>query len=134
MVETVIRFVGDRHMLIVLDNCEHLLDATAALIVDLLGTCPGLKLLATSREPIGVTGEVIWRVPSLSLADEAIEPFTDRGRHVRSKDRVGAAAGYSSGASPAGRVLSSGTRVRSVRLLELHVLELAGILHAGTPR
>jgi predicted ATPase/class 3 adenylate cyclase/DNA-binding CsgD family transcriptional regulator len=83
MVETVIRFVGDRHMLIVLDNCEHLLDATAALIVDLLGTCPGLTLLATSREPIGVTGEVTWRVPSLSLADEAIELFTDRARRVR---------------------------------------------------
>jgi predicted ATPase/class 3 adenylate cyclase/DNA-binding CsgD family transcriptional regulator len=83
MVETVIRFVGDRHMLIVLDNCEHLLDATAAFIVDLLGTCPGLTLLATSREPIGVTGEVTWRVPSLSLADEAIELFTDRARRVR---------------------------------------------------
>jgi class 3 adenylate cyclase len=83
MVETVIRFVGDRRMLIVLDNCEHLLDATAALIVDLLGDCPGLTLLATSREPIGVTGEVTWRVPSLSLADEAIELFTDRARRAR---------------------------------------------------
>jgi predicted ATPase/class 3 adenylate cyclase/DNA-binding CsgD family transcriptional regulator len=83
MVETVIRFVGDRHMLIVLDNCEHLLDATAALIVDLLGNCPGLTLLVTSREPIGVTGEVTWRVPSLSLADEAIELFTDRARRAR---------------------------------------------------
>ena len=83
MVETVIRFVGDRRMLIVLDNCEHLLDATAALIVALLGACPGLTLLATSREPIGVTGEVSWRVPSLSLADEAIELFTDRARRAR---------------------------------------------------
>jgi len=83
MVETVIRFVGDRHMLIVLDNCEHLLDATAVLIVDLLGTCPGLTLLVTSREPIGVTGEVTWRVPSLSLADEAIELFTDRAGRAR---------------------------------------------------
>ena len=44
---------------------------------------PRLTLLATSREPIGVAGEVSWRVPSLSLADEAIELFTDRARHAR---------------------------------------------------
>ena len=70
-------------MLVVLDNCEHLLDASAALIVALLSACPGLTLLATSREPIGVAGEVSWRVPSLSLADEAIELFIDRARHAR---------------------------------------------------
>ena len=81
--ETLLRFIGDRQMLVVLDNCEHLLDACAALIVALLGACPGLTLLTTSREPIGVAGEVTWRVPSLSLADEAIELFTDRARHVR---------------------------------------------------
>ena len=81
--ETLLRFIGDRQMLVVLDNCEHLLDACAALIVALLGACPGLTLLTTSREPIGVAGEVTWRVRSLSLADEAIELFTDRARHVR---------------------------------------------------
>jgi predicted ATPase/class 3 adenylate cyclase/DNA-binding CsgD family transcriptional regulator len=81
--ETLARFIGDRHMLVVLDNCEHLLDACAALAVELLGACPGLTLLATSREPIGVAGEVTWQVPSLSLADEAIELFVDRSRRVR---------------------------------------------------
>ena len=70
-------------MLVVLDNCEHLLDACAALVVGLLGGCPALTVLATSREPIGVAGEVTWRVPSLSLADEAIELFTDRARRAR---------------------------------------------------
>ncbi len=60
----------------VLDNCEHLLDASTALITGLLAACPALTLLTTSREPIGVAGEVSWRVPSLSLADEAIELFT----------------------------------------------------------
>ena len=64
----------------VLDNCEHLLDACAELVVALLGAAPGLTLLATSREPIGVPGEVTWRVPSLSVADEAIELFADRAR------------------------------------------------------
>jgi predicted ATPase/class 3 adenylate cyclase/DNA-binding CsgD family transcriptional regulator len=79
-VDTLIRFAGDRQMLIVLDNCEHLIDACAALVVALLGDCPRLTLLATSREPIGVTGEATWRVPSLSLADEAVELFADRAR------------------------------------------------------
>jgi predicted ATPase/DNA-binding CsgD family transcriptional regulator/tetratricopeptide (TPR) repeat protein len=70
-------------MLVVLDNCEHLLDASAELVVALLGAAAGLTLLATSREPIGVGGEVSWRVPSLSLADEAVELFGDRARHAR---------------------------------------------------
>ncbi|MGH3967197.1 MAG: ATP-binding protein, partial [Mycobacterium sp.] len=81
--DTLIRFVGGRQMLVVLDNCEHLLDASAELVVALLGAAPGLTLLATSREAIGVAGEVGWRVPSLSLDDEAIELFTDRARHAR---------------------------------------------------
>jgi len=81
--DTLLRFVGDRRMLLVLDNCEHLLDACAALIVEMLGGCPAVTVVATSREPIGVAGEVSWRVPSLSLADEAIELFTDRARHAR---------------------------------------------------
>ena len=70
-------------MLVVLDNCEHLIDASAALVDPLLCTCPGLTLLATSREPIGVAGEVTWRVPSQQLADEAVELFADRARRVR---------------------------------------------------
>ncbi len=81
--DTLTRFVADRQLLVVVDNCEHLLDASAALVVALLEACPGLTLLATSREPIGVAGEVSWPVPSLSLADEAIELFTDRARRVR---------------------------------------------------
>ena len=81
--DTLTRFAADRQMLVVLDNCEHLLDASAALVNALLGAAAGLTLLTTSREPIGVAGEVSWRVPSLSLADEAIELFTDRARHAR---------------------------------------------------
>jgi predicted ATPase/class 3 adenylate cyclase/DNA-binding CsgD family transcriptional regulator/tetratricopeptide (TPR) repeat protein len=80
--ETLLRFIADRQMLLVLDNCEHLLDATAALVVELLGSCPGVTVLATSREPIGMTGEAIWRVSSLSITDEAVELFTDRARLV----------------------------------------------------
>ena len=81
--DTLTRFLADRQMLVVLDNCEHLLDASAALVNALLAAAAGLTLLTTSREPIGVAGEVSWRVPSLSLADEAIELFADRARRVR---------------------------------------------------
>ncbi|OBJ51034.1 transcriptional regulator [Mycobacterium asiaticum] len=88
--ETVLAFIGDREMLVVLDNCEHLLDATAAAVEALLGGCAGLRLLITSREPIGVAGEATWRVPSLSLNDEAIELFVDRARLVRPDFVVGA--------------------------------------------
>jgi predicted ATPase/class 3 adenylate cyclase/DNA-binding CsgD family transcriptional regulator len=81
--DSLLRFVRDRQMLVVLDNCEHLLDASAELVVGLLSGAAGLTLLATSREAIGVAGEVSWRVPSLSLDGEAIELFTDRARHAR---------------------------------------------------
>lgn len=77
------RFIPDRHLLLVLDNCEHLLDACAQLTATLLGASAGLTILATSREPIGVAGEVTWTTPSLSLVDEAVELFRQRARLVR---------------------------------------------------
>ena len=86
--DLLLRFIRDRRALIVLDNCEHVLDASAELITALLGGCPALTLLTTSREPIGVTGEVSWRVPSLPLADEAIELFADRARRTKPEFRV----------------------------------------------
>jgi len=86
--DMLVRFVGDRRILLVLDNCEHLLDACAELVVGLQGACPAVMIVATSREPIAVAGEVSWRVPSLSLADEAIELFADRARRVRPDFRL----------------------------------------------
>ena len=59
----------DRDLLLVLDNCEHLLDACARLVDRLLRVCPSLQVLATSREPLGITGEIAWRVPSLPAPD-----------------------------------------------------------------
>ncbi|OKH83001.1 transcriptional regulator [Mycobacterium sp. ST-F2] len=81
--DALLRFVGDRNLLVVLDNCEHLLDASATLVIAILASCPAVTVLATSREPIGVPGEVTRQVPSLSLADEAVELFTDRARLAR---------------------------------------------------
>ncbi|SGC60268.1 transcriptional regulator [Mycobacterium tuberculosis] len=81
--DTLSHAIGNCHMLMVLDNCEHVLDACAELVVELLGACPELSILATSRESIGVTGEVTWVVPSLSPANEAIQLFTERARLVQ---------------------------------------------------
>jgi predicted ATPase/class 3 adenylate cyclase/DNA-binding CsgD family transcriptional regulator len=81
--ECVAQFIGRRAMLVVLDNCEHLLDATATIASTLLDACQAVTILATSREPLGLAGEATWRVPSLSLSDEALELFVDRARLVR---------------------------------------------------
>ncbi|HEV2148335.1 MAG TPA: hypothetical protein VGR37_13100, partial [Longimicrobiaceae bacterium] len=87
--------VGDRPGLLVLDNCEHVVDACARLADRLLRACPRLQLAATSREALGVTGETAWLVPPLSLppdaasltaasleGSEAVELFVERARAV----------------------------------------------------
>lgn len=86
--ETLSRFVRNRKMLLILDNCEHLLDASAALAVALLDAGPDVTVLATSREPIGIAGELTWRVPSLSVDGEAVELFIDRARRTRPDFRL----------------------------------------------
>ncbi|WP_370070721.1 BTAD domain-containing putative transcriptional regulator [Streptacidiphilus sp. MAP5-3] len=72
----------DRRMLIVLDNCEHVIDAAAALAEQLLARCPGLTVLATSREPLGVPGELLRPVEPLP-EPYALRLFGDRGAAVR---------------------------------------------------
>ncbi len=86
--EILVGFVGDRSMLLLLDNCEHLLDACGQMIVELFDACPQLTVLTTSREPLGVHGELSWRVRSLSMDDEAVELFADRARRTRPDFRV----------------------------------------------
>ncbi|OPE46167.1 LuxR family transcriptional regulator, partial [Mycobacterium intermedium] len=87
--EVLMSFFGEKKLLLVLDNCEHLLDACGSMVVELLAASPQLTVLTTSREPLGVPGELCWRVPSLPLADEAIELFRDRARRVRTDFVVG---------------------------------------------
>jgi predicted ATPase/DNA-binding CsgD family transcriptional regulator len=67
-----------RRMLLLLDNCEHLAQACAELAEDLLGACPDLRILVTSREPLGTSGEVAWRVPSLSVPDSHRAPTAEQ--------------------------------------------------------
>ena len=62
-------YLSEKRLLLVMDNCEHLLTATAVLVETLLRGCPGLRVLTTSREPLGIPGEVRFAVPSLSLPD-----------------------------------------------------------------
>jgi predicted ATPase/DNA-binding SARP family transcriptional activator len=61
--------LSEERPLLVLDNCEHVLDAAAALVQMLLQRCPELRVLATSRQRLGLPGEIVWRVPSLSTPD-----------------------------------------------------------------
>jgi predicted ATPase/DNA-binding CsgD family transcriptional regulator len=67
LIETLRAFVAQRQLLLVLDNCEHLVDACAELAAALVGAGRGLRVLATSREPLRIPGEVTWRVPSLAV-------------------------------------------------------------------
>ncbi|GAA1397428.1 BTAD domain-containing putative transcriptional regulator [Pseudonocardia kongjuensis] len=73
--------LAGRELLLVLDNCEHLIDPVATLVHDLLGTVPGLTVLATSREPLGVPGEVLHPLGALDDA-QAARLFTDRAAAV----------------------------------------------------
>ena len=63
-----------RRLLLVLDNCEHLLEASAQIISHLLRECATVKILATSREALGITGETAWSVPALAVPDPAHLP------------------------------------------------------------
>ncbi|MEU8803744.1 BTAD domain-containing putative transcriptional regulator [Spirillospora sp. NPDC048819] len=88
-------FLAAKRMVVVLDNCEHLIDAVARLVGHVLAQAPGVRILATSREPLGITGESLCPVPSLSLPDEdvtdpgealgyaSVRLFADRAAAVR---------------------------------------------------
>lgn len=90
-------YLREKKLLLVLDNCEHLIEACAKVVDTLLNTTHALKIMATSREALGVKGEVIWQVPSLSLPDvkhlpaieqlsqyEAVRLFIERATLVQS--------------------------------------------------
>lgn len=95
LTETLINALHAKHVLVVLDNCEYLIEACARLAETLLRSCPNLRILATGREPLHIAGEVTWLVPTLSLPDpqrlpllkdllryEAIRLFVERAKDV----------------------------------------------------
>lgn len=69
LIATLSDYLRPKSLLLILDNCEHLVDACAQLVTTLLSACPRLTILASSREALGVAGETAYRVPSLSLPD-----------------------------------------------------------------
>ena len=75
--DALVEELSPKRVLLVLDNCEHVVGAVAALVTRLLDGCPALQVLATSRAALGLNGEQVWRVPPLDL-DPAVELFIDR--------------------------------------------------------
>ena len=80
--ELIARHLAGRSLVVVLDNCEHVIDEAAALAQALVAALPGLRMVATSREPLGVPGEFLIPVAGLEPAD-AVELFVDRARAVQ---------------------------------------------------
>jgi predicted ATPase/transcriptional regulator with XRE-family HTH domain/Tfp pilus assembly protein PilF len=81
VLETLLAHLSDKTLLLVLDNCEHVIDEVSAVAGALLASCPQIRVLATSREPLRTAGERIYRLPSLST-QEAVALFTDRALAV----------------------------------------------------
>ncbi|MFC4942915.1 BTAD domain-containing putative transcriptional regulator [Pseudonocardia sp. GCM10023141] len=95
--------IRERETLLVLDNCEHVIESAAVFAHRLLGECPRLRILATSREPLGITGEALWLVEPLAVPDAgagpgeieaspAVQLLLDRARALRQDLAVDAAA------------------------------------------
>ena len=78
LLATLVEALHPKRLLLILDNCEHLIDTCARLVEALLRGCPALRILATSRESLGVAGEVAWRVPSLPVPPLGWSPTEGR--------------------------------------------------------
>ena len=114
VLEGLLDALAPQDALILLDNCEHLIGGCAETAAAILGRCPRVRLLATSREPLGIGGEVIYRVPSLSLprpgdtgfpvpgSCDAVALFADRAAGCVALPATGRhAAGHRAGRRPA---------------------------------
>ncbi|MBV9451371.1 MAG: AfsR/SARP family transcriptional regulator, partial [Streptosporangiaceae bacterium] len=93
-IDRLIAAIRERETLVILDNCEHVIESAAVFAHRVLGECRRLRILATSREPLGITGEALWLVEPLALPDEhpsraemesspAVQLLRDRARAVR---------------------------------------------------
>jgi predicted ATPase/DNA-binding CsgD family transcriptional regulator len=72
MAHTLVEHLSARHLLLVVDNCEHVVEDCAGLVDTILRSCPAVTLLATSREPLRVSGETVWRLAPLAVPDPAV--------------------------------------------------------------
>ncbi|GAA4075010.1 tetratricopeptide repeat protein [Nonomuraea soli] len=85
LLDTLIGRIASQRILLVLDNCEHVIEECARVVDALIANCANLRVLATSREPVRIAGELVWRVPPLDLPDdgaieasEAVQLFLER--------------------------------------------------------
>jgi predicted ATPase len=117
--DTISDAVGGRDLLLVLDNCEHVVESVAPFVSWLIDACPGTTVLATSREPLGVSGEVVWAVPPLRL-NEAVALFRSRAlsSSIADDEQLSATACERLGRMPLAIELAA-ARVRSIPLGDL---------------
>src|SRR5450432_3611686 len=80
LLDTLAEALAPRDLLLVLDNCEHLIDAAARVCQRLLAGAPGLRIIATSREPLRVAAETVWQVPPLSVPSRGAAPDSEELR------------------------------------------------------
>ena len=119
---------GSPHLL-VLDNCEHVVDAAAKAVYELLETCPDLVVLATSREALGVPGEAVWPLPPLA-ADAAVRLFVERAQ-LAAPDLDAGELDPAVVAEICARVdsLPLAIELAAARIRSMHVTELLERLH-----
>ncbi len=133
IVEVFDEWLSKRKTLLILDGCEHLVDASSSLGSRLLRFCPKLTILVTSREPLGVPGELIWRTPSLSvprmedaghpellLASDAVRLYVERARLGR--------PGFQLDESAAGPVVQICARLEGMPLAIELAASLSGVM------
>ena len=85
LADSVLRYLESKHLLLVLDNCEHVAEGCAELASVLLRACVGVNLVVTSREPLRIPGETVWVVPPMA-ADESVILFVQRARAAGAAD------------------------------------------------
>ncbi len=141
--QVVTEVIGHRETLAVVDNCEHLVGTVAELVEGLLSGAPGLRVLATSREPLRIAGETVWRVPSLevpgpgaSAAESrgcaAVELFVDRALSARPGLRLD--DGATATIAEIARRLDGLPLAIELAAARVAVLDLAGILEGLSDR
>jgi predicted ATPase/DNA-binding SARP family transcriptional activator len=151
--ETLSNFLRSKQLLLIMDNCEHLIAGCAQLADGLLSTCPNLKILATSREALGLTSEEVWSVPILSLPNpqhislsdllmqyEGIRLFVERAKATRSDFTLTEQNAYSvaqvcqrlDGMPLAIELAAARVRMMSVSEIAKHLDDRFNLLTAGS--
>ena len=152
-IESLVNLLEARELLCILDNCEHLVDGAAQVADRLLRHCPGLRILATSRDVLGVDGEVVWRVPSMPTLDshrshtlddvrecETVQLLVQRARAARPGFELNTDNASSvvricqtvDGIPLAIELVAARTRSMSVSAIEKHIAERFTLVTGGS--